>query len=205
MKEISFTEKQLQLLSTGRTVARETPRFHCTTKISSTTKNHQSANQYSRSDLEQCSKGLLFGQGYARLPSSPLLMLDRITDIQADGGHFGRGYAIAELDITPETWFFKHHFEGDPVMPGCYLIEALWQLTGFHIAWSGHKGSGRVLDSGRARFIESIGAKRQTLSIAVQIRKFISTDYPVCIANGEVLSNGLPVCKSDSIIVGLIE
>lgn len=160
-------------------------------------------HSFSKADLERCADGLLFGVGNAQLPSAPLLMLDRIVDIQADGGQYGRGYAIAELDINPTSWFFKHHFRGDPVMPGCFLIESLWQLTGFHLAWSGYPGKGRVLESGRTRFIDPVQENEQTLTVSIHVRKILTNDHPICIANGNVSSNNNLKCNSDAIKVGL--
>lgn len=158
---------------------------------------------FDRTDLEACADGHLFGEGNAQLPSAPLLMLDRIIDIRESGGQFDRGFAVAELAISPESWFFKHHFRGDPVMPGCFLVESLWQLTGFHMAWSGYEGKGRVLESGRTRFLEPVSAKPQSLTISVQIRKIIVSECPIYISNGEIRINELVFCKSDAIKVGL--
>ena len=100
-------------------------------------------NSYSYEDLLECGHGRLFGPGNAQLPLPPMLMVDRITSITADGGEYGKGEIIAELDINPDLWFFKCHFEGDPVMPGCLGLDAMWQLTGFFLGWSGGLGRGR--------------------------------------------------------------
>ena len=161
-------------------------------------------SSFSRQDLELCADGLLFGIGNAQLPSSPLLLLDRVIDIQRNGGEYGRGYAIAELDIDPSNWFFKHHFRGDPIMPGCLLLESLWQLTGFHLAWSGYQGRGRVLDSGKTRFLDPVADSPQILTITVHVRKVLTGGNPVCISDGEINSSEGPICKSNSIKIGLI-
>ena len=99
-------------------------------------------NSYTLEELVDCGQGRLFGPGNAALPVDNMLMLDRIVEIDADGGVHGRGQIIAELDITPELWFFDCHFPGDPVMPGCLGLDALWQLLGFYLGWSGHPGRG---------------------------------------------------------------
>ena len=99
-------------------------------------------NSYTFDELMECGRGKLFGPGNAQLPSPPMLMFDRITDIQDEGGEYGRGYMTAELDIDPSLWFFQCHFEGDPVMPGCLGLDAMWQLVGFFIAWRGGLGHG---------------------------------------------------------------
>lgn len=167
-------------------------------------RNNFNKNSFSRAELEACSSGSLFGPGSAHLPSGPLLMLDRVIDIQSGHGKYDRGYAIAELDIAPSHWYFKHHFHGDPLVPGCLLIESLWQLTGFHMTWSGHKGRGRVLDSGRSRFVKSVEKGRKTLTISIHVRKLLTAGNAICIANGEVRAAHQLVCKSDSIKVGLL-
>lgn len=161
--------------------------------------------RFSREDLEACAGGSIFGDGNAQLPSPPLLMLDRITEINFSGGEYDQGYAIAKLDVGESNWFFKHHFQNDPVMPGCLLIESLWQLAGFHLAWCGYHGRGRVIDSGKTKFLQSIHAQRQTLTVAIQIRKIISTPHPITIAKGLIISNNNPICKSDYIKVGLFK
>ena len=164
----------------------------------------RSSNSYSRNDLMNCARGNLFGNGNAQLPLPPLLMLDRIVDIQSNDGDFGRGYAIAEFDITPESWFFPYHFEGDPVMPGSLLGESMWQLAGFHLAWSGYQGKGRVLDGGRIRFIEPIYPNDLTLKIDVQIKKVITKPCPMNIANAVVSVDGKSMCHCDSLKIALI-
>ena len=168
------------------------------------TKSTSHKRVFCRADLERCADGLMFGADNARLPSGPLLMLDRITDIKGSGGLYDRGYAIAELDIDPANWYFKHHFRNDPVMPGCFSIESLWQLTGFYLAWAGHKGLGRVLDSGRTRFFETIRDGKQTLKISIHVRKIVaSSSNTICIADGSIQSSGSTSCNSDSIKIGL--
>lgn len=164
-----------------------------------------SKNSFTKVDLQTCSSGSLFGVGSARLPSGPLLMLDRIVDIQSKGGQYDRGYAIAELDIDPSHWYFQHHFRGDPIMPGCFLVESLWQLAGFHMTWSGHKGRGRVLDSGRTRFNQLIKKEKKKVTISICIRKLINRDNPICIANGEMSTDNLIICRSDAIKVGIFK
>ncbi|MGA0244903.1 MAG: bifunctional 3-hydroxydecanoyl-ACP dehydratase/trans-2-decenoyl-ACP isomerase, partial [Pseudohongiellaceae bacterium] len=102
-------------------------------------------SSYDLDELVECGYGRLFGPGNAKLPVNNMLMLDRITEITADGGQYGRGKLVAELDIRPDLWFFDCHFPGDPVMPGCLGLDALWQLVGFFLGWSGFPGKGRAL------------------------------------------------------------
>src|SRR3970282_2080284 len=102
--------------------------------------------------LLSCAHGTMFGPGNARLPLPPMLMFDRITHIATEGGQYGKGVIHAELDIRPDLWFFACHFEGDPVMPGCLGLDALWQLTGFFLPWLGEPGRGRALGVGEVKF-----------------------------------------------------
>ena len=102
-------------------------------------------SSYSYEEIIECGKGNLFGAGNAQLPAPPMLMFDRITQVDKDGGLNGKGQIIAELDIKPELWFFECHFLGDPVMPGCLGLDALWQMLGFYLGWLGYPGKGRAL------------------------------------------------------------
>ena len=91
-------------------------------------------HSFSYDELIECGKGNLFGPGNALLPLPPMLMFDRIIEINENGGKFEKGAIIAELDVNPDLWFFKCHFETDPVMPGCLGLDAMWQLIGFFSA-----------------------------------------------------------------------
>ncbi|MDX2317617.1 MAG: bifunctional 3-hydroxydecanoyl-ACP dehydratase/trans-2-decenoyl-ACP isomerase, partial [Hyphomicrobiaceae bacterium] len=101
--------------------------------------------QFDYEALLACARGELFGPGNAQLPLPPMLMFDRITQVQDDGGEYGKGRIVAELDVTPDLWFFACHFKGDPVMPGCLGLDALWQMLGFFLGWLGDPGKGRAL------------------------------------------------------------
>ncbi len=110
------------------------------------------AHQFSYDDLILHGRGELPGQGDAKLPAPPMLMFDRITNIDSDGGEFARGSVTAELDLNPDLWFYQCHFIGDPVMPGCLGLDALWQMIGFFLSWSGSPGRGRAL-GGAIKFV----------------------------------------------------
>ena len=117
---------------------------------------HEQKNSYTFEDLIECAKGNLFGPGNAQLPLPPMLMFDRIVKIDSTGGKYGKGEIIAELDVKPELWFFACHFKGDPVMPGCLGLDALWQLTGFFLGWLGLPGRGRALGVGEVKFSDMV-------------------------------------------------
>ena len=109
-------------------------------------------NSYTKEELLECGKGNLFGAGNAQLPLPNMLMIDRIISITEDGGKYGKGEIIAELDIHPDLWFFGCHFENDPVMPGCLGLDAMWQLVGFFLGWKGAPGRGRALGCAEVKF-----------------------------------------------------
>ena len=117
-------------------------------------------SSFSRQDLLDCSEGKLFGEGNSRLPAPNMLMMDRIVEINADGGEHGKGFIHAELDINPDLWFFDCHFKGDPVMPGCLGLDAMWQLVGFYLGWSGGPGRGRALGVGEVKLFMGVGNGR---------------------------------------------
>ena len=111
---------------------------------------------YTYEEIIECGKGNLFGPGNAQLPAPPMLMFDRITTVNKDGGVHGKGEIVAELDIKSDLWFFECHFIGDPVMPGCLGLDALWQMLGFYLGWLGYLGKGRALGVGEIKFVEEI-------------------------------------------------
>ena len=162
-------------------------------------------SSFSYEELLQCGRGELFGPGNAQLPLPPLLMFDRITEISRDGGLFGKGSIVAELDIKPDLWFFNCHFEGDPVMPGCLGLDALWQLIGFYLGWLGKPGSGRALGSGEVKFSGQVNPDARLLTYAVSIRKVISTRLIMGVGNGTVTADGKSIYKGEDLRVGLFK
>ena len=111
---------------------------------------------YTKEELVDCGHGKLFGPGNAQLPTDNMLMVDRIAHVSSEGGEYGKGELVAELDIHPDLWFFQCHFPGDPVMPGCLGLDAMWQLVGFFLGWRGNPGRGRALGCGEVKFTGQI-------------------------------------------------
>lgn len=161
-------------------------------------------NSYSYEDLIECGHGRLFGPGNAQLPLPPMLMMDRITKITSDGGTYGKGEIIAEMDINPDLWFFKCHFEGDPVMPGCLGLDAMWQLTGFFLGWSGGKGRGRALGVGEVKFTGMVLETAKKLTYHINVKRVVMRGTLVLgIADGTLSCDGEPYYEAKDMRVTL--
>ena len=130
-------------------------------------------NSYDQEELLACGRGEIFGAGNAQLPLPNMLMMDRITHINETGGEFGKGEIIAELDIIPDLWFFDCHFQGDPVMPGCLGLDAMWQLVGFYLGWLGNPGRGRALGCGEVKFTGQILPTNQKVTYHLHLKRVI--------------------------------
>jgi 3-hydroxyacyl-[acyl-carrier protein] dehydratase/trans-2-decenoyl-[acyl-carrier protein] isomerase len=165
----------------------------------------QSQNSYTREDIVACSQGKLFGEGNAQLPADNMLMVDRITHIHASEGKYGKGTMTAELDIRPDLWFFGCHFEGDPVMPGCLGLDAMWQLTGFFLAWKGNSGRGRALGSGDVKFFGQVLPSAKLITYRIDVSRIVERKLKMVIADGTVSVDGREIYTAKDLRVGLFE
>ena len=162
-------------------------------------------SNFSYEDLLQCAHGELFGPGNAQLPLPPMLMFDRITGISAEGGAYGKGEIVAELDIKPELWFFGCHFENDPVMPGCLGLDALWQMLGFFLGWLGAHGRGRALGVGEVKLTGQVLPTAKKAIYQVNLKRVIMRKLVLGIADGVMMVDGETVYEAKSLKVGLAD
>jgi 3-hydroxyacyl-[acyl-carrier protein] dehydratase/trans-2-decenoyl-[acyl-carrier protein] isomerase len=160
-------------------------------------------NSFTREELLRCGHGELFGPGNARLPLPNMLMMDRITHISDTGGSHDKGEIIAELDINPDLWFFACHFEGDPVMPGCLGLDALWQLVGFFLGWNGNPGRGRALGSGEVKFFGQVLPTAKLVTYHLNITRLIQRRLVMGIADATVTVDGREIYSAKDLKVGL--
>ncbi len=163
----------------------------------------QKKHSYDREELLKSGRGELFGPENAQLPLPNMLMMDRIAHISEEGGEFDKGEIIAELDITPDLWFFACHFQGDPVMPGCLGLDAMWQLVGFYLGWKGGPGKGRALGVGEVKFTGQVlpGAKKVTYKVS--LKRVIMRKLVMGIADATMEVDGKVIYVAKDLRVGL--
>jgi len=152
--------------------------------------------------LLACGRGELFGPGNAQLPLPPMLMFDRITQVAEDGGEHGKGEIRAELDIRPDLWFFACHFQGDPVMPGCLGLDAMWQLTGFFLGWLGAPGRGRALGVGEVKFTGMVTPDVKLVEYVISPKRVIMRRLNMAIADGVLKADGETIYTATDMRVG---
>jgi len=162
-------------------------------------------NSFSYEQLIDCSNGDLFGKGNAQLPSPPMLMFDRITNINETGGLFQKGEIVAELDIKPDLWFFDCHFKGDPVMPGCLGLDAMWQLVGFYLGWLEQPGKGRALGVGEVKFTGQVLDTIKKVTYHISIKRLILRKLILGVADGILKADGEPIYEAKDMKVGLFQ
>ena len=163
-------------------------------------------NSFSYEQLLECANGNLFGKGNAQLPSPPMLMFDRIININEVGGVFEKGEIVAELDIKPDLWFFDCHFKEDPVMPGCLGLDAMWQLVGFYLGWLGNPGKGRALGVSTVKFTGEVIKGVKNVRYEIDMKKIMSPGgTTVGLANGVVLADDKKIYSAESLKVGLFK
>ena len=161
------------------------------------------ADSFDYKGLLACARGELFGPGNAQLPAPPMLMVDRITRIAADGGPNGKGALTAEFDVKPDAWFFQCHFLGDPVMPGCLGLDAMWQLTGFFLGWMGLQGRGRALGVGEVKFSGMVTPDAKLIRYQIDMKRVIDRKLKLGIADGTMFCDDEPIYQAADMRVGL--
>jgi 3-hydroxyacyl-[acyl-carrier protein] dehydratase/trans-2-decenoyl-[acyl-carrier protein] isomerase len=160
-------------------------------------------NSFNRDELLRCGHGEMFGPGNAQLPTPNMLMLDRIVKITDEGGDYGKGEILAELDIQPDLWFFDCHFPGDPVMPGCLGLDAMWQLVGFFLAWIGNPGHGRALGVGEVKFTGQVLPQAKQVTYHIDIKRVITRKLVLGVADGVLKVDGREIYSAKDLRVGL--
>lgn len=160
-------------------------------------------SSFDRDELLSCGRGDMFGPGNAQLPIPNMLMMDRITRIADTGGAYNKGEICAELDIAPDLWFFGCHFPGDPVMPGCLGLDAMWQLVGFYLAWLGNPGRGRALGVGEVKFSGQVLPTANKVTYHIDIRRVLAQKLVLGIADGRMDVDGREIYHAKNLRVGL--
>ena len=162
-------------------------------------------NSYSKEELLDCANGSLFGEDNGRLPTPNMLMFDRITKISDSEGKYKKGRIIAELDVNPDLWFFDCHFKGDPVMPGCLGLDAMWQLVGFYLCWLGNPGRGRALGASEVKFFGQVLPTAKKVTLTIDMKRILNLDLTVGIGEGSMLVDDREIYTAKGLKVGLFQ
>lgn len=188
--------------SAARSHSRTNPRMRSSALVSPAGSRQSS---FTQAELLACGEGELFGPNTPRLPIGPMRMVDRITSISEAGGAHGRGEIRAELDVDPSMWFFQCHFRGDPVMPGCLGLDAMWQLIGFFLAWSGYKGLGRALGVEEVRFFGQVLPAVRRVGYRIDVRRIIARKLVMILGDGSLSADGQEIYTARGLRVGLFD
>ena len=164
---------------------------------------HNRRSSFGYEDLLACARGELFGSGNAQLPLPPMLMFDRISEIAEAGGEYGKGLVRAVLDLKPDLWFFPCHFKGDPVMPGCLGLDALWQLLGFYLGWGGSPGKGRALGLGELKLSGQVLPTVKQIIYGIDVKRVMRSKLVLGIADGWLSADGSIIYRAFDLKVGL--
>jgi len=162
-------------------------------------------NSYSKEELLDCANGNLFGEDNGRLPTPNMLMFDRITKISDSEGKYKKGKVIAELDVKQDLWFFDCHFKGDPVMPGCLGLDAMWQLVGFYLCWLGNPGRGRALGASEVKFFGQVLPTAKKVTLTIDMKRILNLDLTVGIGEGSMLVDDREIYTAKGLKVGLFQ
>ena len=163
-------------------------------------------DSYDYKELIDCGRGLIFGEGNAKLPLPPMLMFDRMTKIQENSGIYKKGFIKAELDIKDDLWFFNCHFQDDPVMPGCLGLDAMWQLVGFYLGWIGNPGKGRALGVSTVKFTGEVLKKTKMAVYEIDMKRILVKEgTTVGLANGILKADGKKIYTAENLKVGLFK
>ena len=162
-------------------------------------------NSYSKEELLDCADGNLFGEDNGKLPTPNMLMFDRIKKISDSEGKYKKGKIIAELDVNPDLWFFDCHFKGDPVMPGCLGLDAMWQLVGFYLCWLGNPGRGRALGASEVKFFGQVLPTAKKVTLTIDMKRILNLDLTVGIGEGTMLVDDREIYTAKGLKVGLFQ
>ena len=162
-------------------------------------------NSYSKEELLDCADGNLFGPENGKLPTPNMLMFDRITEISDSKGKYKKGKIIAELDVNPDLWFFDCHFKGDPVMPGCLGLDAMWQLVGFYLCWLGNPGRGRALGASEVKFFGQVLPTAKKVTLTIDMKRILNLDLTVGMGEGSMLVDDREIYSAKGLKVGLFQ
>lgn len=178
---------------------------------------------FDRNDLLRLSEGLVpacFGSAYdqrgrnpsLRLAPAALLMIDRIVELDPEGGVWGLGLVVAEHDLNPEHWYFPCHFKDDQVLAGSLIAEGCCQLLQFYMLFLGLQT--QTFD---ARFqplpnvpqvVRCRGQVTPTvgrLSYRMEITDLGLTPRPYAKANVDIILDGRTVVRFTTLAVQLSE